>query len=168
MTHGHRADVVRLLAAAGVLLGATTVAAEDVWLFDVSAYPTEVVVSHVTCGIYGAVTPGPGDGEVKVETSVVAPGEDVPLPAYDSDGAHAAEDEILWTVALERADCPYHPPTSVILVDFTGRTLTADWSSCHNPGPADLRFRVTVVAVRGSGGVAVDRRSFGATKADYR
>jgi hypothetical protein len=125
-------------------------------------------VSHSSSQVYGALPPGPGNGEVKVQTCVVSPDEDVPLPVYDSDGTPAAEDEIFWTVALERADCPYHPPTSVVVVTFTGRTLSADWSSCHNPGPADLRFRVTVVAVRRAGGVAVDRTTFGHTKATYR
>jgi hypothetical protein len=160
--------VLPLVALAGLLLGAATAAANDAWVLDVSAYPTEVVVNHVASQVYGAVPPGQGTGEVKVETYVLANGEDVPLPAYDSDGTPAAENEIFWSVALERADCAYHPPSSVILLDFVGRTLAADWSSCHNPGPSDLRFRVTVVAVRGAGSVSVDPTSFGRVKAEYR
>jgi len=168
MNRNERMRTVLAVAWAGALLCAATAAANDAWVLDVSAYPTEIVVNHLSSQVYGAVPSGPGTGEVKVETAVLASGEDVPLPVYDSDGTPAAADEIFWSVALERVDCPYHPPSSVVLVSFAGRTLTADWSSCHNPGPTDLRFRVTVVAVRGAGGVSVERSGFGRVKAAYR
>lgn len=168
MTCCESVRILPLAALVGLGFGASTAVANDAWVFDVSAYPTRVVVNHLSSQVYGAVPPGTGTGEVKVDTFVMAHGEDVPLPVYDSDGATAAENEIFWSVALERADCAYHPPSSVIIVDFVGRTLVADWSSCHYPGPADLRFRVTVVAVRGAGTVSVDRTSFGRVKAGYR
>jgi len=160
--------VLPLVALTGLLCGAASAAASDVWVLDLSAYPTHVVVDHASSEVYGAVPAGPGTGEVKVQTYAMTHGDDVPLPVYDSDGLPAAENEIFWSIALERADCPTHPPSSVIIVDFTGRTLAADWSSCHNPGPTDLSFRVTVVAVRGAGATAAEGTSFGRLKADYR
>lgn len=142
--------------------------AYDAWVFDISGCPTEIRFHHVQAEIYGAFPPGAGNGEVKVETHVLEGGETVPLPVYDSDGTEAGEEEVFWTVSLEDAVCSYHPPASIVELRFAGRTLDPEWSSCHNPGPSELRFRVTVVAVRGAGPVGVDTGSFGSVKAGFR
>ena len=159
---------IALLALGLPVLVPSPAAALDQWVFDLEGYPSRLAVFRVASGLYGAPPAAAGTGEVVVESHVLADGELVPLPVYPSDGAVAAETEVFWTVALESAVCPTHPPSSSIEVLFSGRELVAEWSSCHNPGPTDLRFRVTVVAVRAAGSVGVEDRGFGAVKSGYR
>lgn len=142
--------------------------AYDAWVLDVSGCPDEVRFRHVQAEFYGTLPTTAGSGEVKVETHVLEDGQTVPLPVYDSDGTSAGEEEVFWTVSLEDAVCLTHPPASLIELRFTGRTLDAEWSSCHNPGPTELRFRITVVAVRGADPVGLDDGSFGRVKAEFR
>ncbi len=144
------------------------VRAGDHWVIDTSGYPTVVAVFRVASQVWGSVPVASGTGEVAVEVVVLADGESVPLPTYASDGASAAESEVFWTLALESAICEYQPPSSAIEASFSGRELFADWSSCHNPGPSDLRFRATVIAVRGAAPSPVEGDSFGGVKARYR
>jgi hypothetical protein len=150
------------------LLVPSQAGAFDVWVIDTPFCTTEVGVRHVVTEIYGTLPSTPGTGEVKVEQHVLSDGEVIPLPAFDSDGRVALDGELFWTVALEAAICDYQPPSSAIEVRFVGRTLQGEWSSCHNPGPTDLRFRVTVVAVRGPDPTAVESETFGRAKSRFR
>jgi hypothetical protein len=141
--------------------------AADMWVLEHNAI-TEIRVSHILTTVHGTLPTAKGDGEVLVEVHVLEDGDTIPLPVYPSDGATALEEELFWTMALEDVECLTHPPSSAIEANFVGRTLSAEWSSCHNPGPTDLKFRVTVVAVRSSGSIAVDSESFGRVKSRYR
>ena len=115
-------------------------------------------------------------GEVAVVQTVIAVGDEVPLPTY-ADGSPAQESEVFWTAQLWFAEFPY--ACGVVrwggdhaVASFQGRRFVAGTAQINPSGPVsppttNFQVVVNVVAIR-SGTTPARSETFGSIKTRYR
>ena len=130
--------------------------------------PSAVILGHLPAA--GAV------GEVAIRQTLLAVGDQVPLPAY-ADGTTATEGEVFWTSQLWRAEffadgIVRYESGDHLVATFSGRQLISVQGQINTGGPVpptatNVQVLVTAVAVR-SATTPTTRATIGSIKARYR